>query len=108
LVNDTALIKFDKSRVSSSGGIWTSLNILFPANGVVGYRQTISSRLYVLSKKDLVHSMAEHFQIPVNKLKKLNFNPIPKNIAGRLSYRATWGPRVWDPWTKGWSRKGSL
>ena len=46
--------------------------------------------------KKLVHSMAKHFQTPVNKLNS-NTNPIPKKHRG---------PRVWDPWIEGWSRKG--
>jgi len=38
--------------------------------------------LCTLFQKDLVHSMAEHFQTPVNKLNNLNFNTILKKHGG--------------------------
>jgi len=44
-----------------------SFYILFPAKGIVSYRQIISSRLYVrlnvsaYVQKELVHSLAKHF-----------------------------------------------
>jgi len=37
-----------------------TFHILFSAKGIMSYRQIISSRLYVCSKK-LVHSLAELF-----------------------------------------------
>ena len=40
--------------------------ILFLAKGIVSFRQIISSRLYV-RLKGINHSLAEHFEIPVNK-----------------------------------------
>ena len=43
----------------------------FLAKGIVSYRQIISSRLHVC-QKELVHSLAEHFQTPVYKLNNLN------------------------------------
>ena len=51
----------------------------------MSYEQIISSGLYV-RLKELVHSLAEHFQALVNKLHNLNVNSLkmpPKTIAGR-------------------------
>jgi len=79
-----------------------SFYILFPAKGFVSSGQIISSRLWVCY--ELVHSLAEHFWTPVNKLHTLkclniNYMKIPKTYPGphKMPSRATCGPRVWDP-----------
>jgi len=69
-----------------------SFYILFPAKGIVSYRQIISSRLYV--HKELIHSPAEHFQPPVIKINNVNviYLKFPKSIAGRT--KRSRGPHV--------------
>jgi len=56
--------------------------------------------------------MVGHFQTPGNKLNNVNCNMFPKSIAGRTRCphgpHVPRGPRVWDAWTKCWSRKGYL
>ena len=54
-----------------------SFYILFPAKGIMNYRQIISSRLYVRisqlwPSEELIYSLAEHFSTPVNELNNVN------------------------------------
>ena len=53
---------------------------LFPAKGIVSHRQIISRRLYAFVWKEVVHSLAEHFQTPVNKVNNVdaNYFKLPK------------------------------
>ena len=96
--------KETRGRWRNNRGTWTSLlhrnsfHILFPAKGIVGYRQIILAVCTFFQMKR-VHSLAEHL---VNKQTyMLTIWKFPKSIVG--STKSTRGPyvasglRVWDP-----------
>ena len=52
-----------------------SLCIIFPAKDIVSYGKSILA-VFRFVQKGLVHSLANHFQTPVNKVSDLNFNSL--------------------------------
>ena len=92
-----------KDRIIIMTQQWQHLNptrnsfyILFLAKVIVSCRQIISSPLYVCT--ELVHSLAENYRTPVNKLNNLNVNylKITKRHRGprKVPTRTTCDPRV--------------
>jgi len=78
-----------------------SFYILFPEQDIVWVQGKSFLAASAFVSKELVHSLAEHFQIPLNNLNNVIFNylKIPKKICGqrKMPSRATCGPRLWAP-----------
>jgi len=76
----------------------TRNSILFLAKGNRNYGQFCSRPFSTFVLKELVHSLAEHFETPVNKPNNVNVNylKIPKKSRGphKTPWRATYGPTV--------------
>jgi len=71
-----------------------SFYILFPAKGIVSFRQIIYSRLCVRLKE--TYSLAENFETPVNELNNFDVNYVKMSKKHRGPHktpsRATCGP----------------
>ena len=75
--------------------------ILFPEQGIIWAPGKSFLAVSTFVSKELVHSLAEHFQIPANNLNNVNSNylKIPKKHCGphKMPSRTTCGPSLWAP-----------
>ena len=105
------LIKQFEVRIMTLTQKWRNLNltrnsfyILFPAKDIMNYRRIILAACTFVSK-ELVHSLADEFWTPMNKLINLNvvYLKLPKKHRGpqKTPSRATCAQRVWESWRKG-------
>jgi len=78
-----------------------SFYTLFPEQSIIWVQSKSYLAVSTFVSKELVHSLAEHFQIPVNNLNNLNSYhlKIPKKHCGphKMPSRATCGPSFWAP-----------
>jgi len=78
-----------------------SFYILFPEEGIIWAQGKSFLAASTFVSKELVHSLAEHFETPVNNLNNVNVNclKIPKKHCGphKMPSRAICDPSVWVP-----------